>query len=308
VIIFTHPACLAHDPGPQHPERPARLEAVLAGLRESHGDLDWREAPLAKLGDLRRVHHPQLLQDVLENDFDGYRMLDPDTVMCPASRAAALRAAGAAVAAVDAVMAHDARRGGGSGTAFCAVRPPGHHATGDAAMGFCLFNNIAVAAAHACEKHGLERVAIVDFDVHHGNGTQAIFFDDPRVGYFSSHESGLYPNSGTPHERGVGNVFNALLPPGSGGFRFRNVWADTMLPMLDAFRPQLLLISAGFDAHMRDPLADLMLETEDFAWLTRELRAIAGRHASGRVVSLLEGGYDLQALRECSVAHVNELR
>ena len=305
MIIFTHPACLAHDPGPEHPERPARLEAVLAGLRGAHGDLDWREAPLAKRGDLRRVHTERLLREVLESDFDGYRMLDPDTVMCPDSRTAALRAAGAAVAAVDAVMLDGGKSGS---TAFCAVRPPGHHATGDTAMGFCLINNVAVAAAHACDRHGLERVAIVDFDVHHGNGTQAIFYNEPRVAYFSTHESGIYPNSGTPHERGVGNVFNTLLPPGTGGFRFRNVWADVMLPALEDFRPQLLLISAGFDAHMRDPLADLMLETEDFAWLTRELRAIARRHASGRVVSLLEGGYDLDALRECSVAHVDELR
>ena len=302
MFIYTHPACLGHDPGPEHPERPARLEAVLEGLRRFHGDLDWREAPLAKLGDLRRVHAEQLLREVMQSDFDGYRMLDPDTVMCGGSRAAALRAAGAAVAAVDAVM-HGAVR-----TAFCAVRPPGHHATGDTAMGFCLLNNIAVAAAHACDKHGLERVAIVDFDVHHGNGTQAIFFEEPRVAYFSSHESGIYPNSGTPGERGVGTIFNTLLPPGTGGFRFRNVWADDMLPALERFKPQLVLISAGFDAHMRDPLADLMLETEDFAWLTRELRAIADRHASGRVVSVLEGGYDLEALRDCSVAHVSELR
>ena len=302
MIIYTHPACLGHDPGPEHPERPARLEAVLEGLRHAHADLDWREAPLAKLGDLRRVHGELLMHEVLDSEFSGYRMLDPDTVMSHGSRAAALRAAGAAVAAVDAVMHGKAR------TAFCAVRPPGHHATVDTAMGFCLFNNIAVAAAHACEIHGLERVAIVDFDVHHGNGTQDIFFEEPRVAYFSSHESGIYPHSGGPHERGVGNVFNTLLPPGTGGFRFRNVWADEMLPALDRFRPQLLLISAGFDAHMRDPLADLMLETEDFAWLTRELRTIADRHGSGRVVSMLEGGYDLEALRDCSVAHVSELR
>ena len=304
MIIFTHPACLTHDPGPEHPERPERLQAVLDGLRGAHGDLDWREAPMAKLGDLRRVHSASLLDEVMEYDFDGYRMLDPDTVMCPASRTAALRAAGAGLAAVDAVMRAEA----GRTTAFCAVRPPGHHATADSAMGFCLINNIAVAAAHACERHGLERVAIVDFDVHHGNGTQAIFQNEPRVAYFSTHESGLYPNTGTPQERGLGNLFNALLPPGSGGFRFRNVCADVMLPALDDFRPQLVLVSAGFDAHMRDPLADLMLETEDFAWLTRELRAVARRHAAGRVVSMLEGGYDLEALRDCSVAHVAELR
>ena len=302
MIIYTHPACLGHDTGPEHPERPARLEAVLQGLRAEHGDLEWREAPLAKRGDLSRVHDERLLAEVLESDFEGYRMLDPDTVMCPASRAAVLRSTGAAVAAVDAVMRGDSR------TAFCAVRPPGHHATGDTAMGFCLFNSVAVAAAHAVETHGLERVAIVDFDVHHGNGTQAIFLNEPRVAYFSTHESGIYPNSGSRHERGVGNVFNVLLPPGAGGFRFRNVWADELLPALDRFGPQLLMISAGFDAHMRDPLADLMLETEDFAWLTVELRQVANRHAAGRVVSVLEGGYDLQALRECSVSHVAALR
>ncbi len=305
MLIYTHPACLAHDAGPEHPERRQRLEAVLEALRLHHGDLEWREAPLAKLGDLRRVHTESLLREVLESSFEGYRMLDPDTVMCADSRAAALRAAGAGVAAVDAVMLAASTTGS---TAFCAVRPPGHHASSDTAMGFCLLNNIAVAAAHACDRHGLERVAIVDFDVHHGNGTQAIFSAEPRVAYFSTHQSGIYPHGGSPHERGVGNVFNTLLPPGTGGFRFRNVWADQLLPALDEFRPQLLLISAGFDAHMRDPLADLMLETEDFGWLTRELRAIARRHASGRVVSMLEGGYDLEALRECSVAHVDELR
>ncbi len=302
MIIYTHPACLGHDTGPEHPERPARLEVVLQGLRAEHGDLEWREAPLAKRGDLARVHAESLLAEVLESDFEGYRMLDADTVMSPASRAATLRATGAAVAAVDAVMRGDTLR------AFCAVRPPGHHSTGDTAMGFCLFNGVAVAAAHAVDTHGLERVAIVDFDVHHGNGTQAIFLHEPRVGYFSSHEAGLYPHSGNRHERGAGNVFNVPLPPGSGGLRFRNVWADELLPALDRFGPQLVLISAGFDAHMRDPLADLMLETEDFAWLTTELRHLADRHAAGRLVSVLEGGYDLQALRECSVTHVSALR
>lgn len=187
------------------------------------------------------------------------------------------------------------------------MRPPGHHATADTAMGFCLFNNIAVAAAYARDVHGLERVAIVDFDVHHGNGTQAIFETDPRVAYYSSHESGLFPYSGNMRERGVGNVCNILLPPGSGGFRFRNTWADELLPLVDAFRPQLLFVSAGFDAHLHDPQADLMVETEDFGWLTAELAALADRHADGRLVSMLEGGYDLQALAECSVAHVGAL-
>lgn len=301
MIVFTHPACLQHDPGAHHPERPARLETVLEVLRDIEG-LDWREAPPAKLGDLKRVHTDEHIRDVLETDFSGLRQLDADTFMVPESRAATLRAAGAGVAAVDAVMHGEAD------TVFCAVRPPGHHATADTAMGFCLFNNVAVAAAHALDKHGLERVAVIDFDVHHGNGSQDIFWREPRVAYFSTHESGIYPHTGQPGERGAGNIHNRLLPPGSDGLRFRNVWADELLPLLDGFKPQLLLVSAGFDAHRRDPLADLMLEAEDFAWLTRELRALARRHAGGRLVSLLEGGYDLEALRESAAAHVTELR
>ncbi len=302
MLVFSHPDCLGHDPGPDHPESPERLRVVTEALHAAFDDLQWREAPLAMLGELARVHEREQIDAVLEAHFEGHRMVDVDTVMSPGSATAALRAAGAGVAAVDAVML------GQDTTTFCAVRPPGHHATGQASMGFCLFNNIAVAAAYACDKYGLERVAIVDFDVHHGNGTQAIFEREPRVQYFSSHESGLYPYSGGVHERGIGNIHNVLLPPGSGGFRFRNTWADQMLPLVDAFKPQLLMISAGFDAHMRDPQADLMLDTEDFGWITAELRLIAERHAGGRVVSMLEGGYDLQALRECSVAHVDALR
>lgn len=302
MLVFTHPACLGHDPGPDHPERPARLQAVTSALREAFDDLDWREAPSAKLGDLCRVHDREQVDLVLQTQVEAHRMLDVDTVMSPGSGPAALRAAGAGIAAVDAVM------NGADPTAFCVVRPPGHHATGQTSMGFCLFNNIAVAAAHARDQHGLERIAIVDFDVHHGNGTQAIFERDPAVQYLSSHESGLYPYSGGVYERGVGNIHNVLLPPGSGGFRFRNTWADQLLPLIDGFRPQLLLISAGFDAHLRDPQANLMLDAEDFGWLTAQLRLLAERHSAGRIVSSLEGGYDLQALRECAVAHVDALR
>ena len=301
MLAYSHPACLQHDTGPDHPEQPARLQVVLDALRQAWPDQAWLEAPAARRGDLLRVHAPSLVDEVLAPVSAGLHRLDPDTVVCPASGQAALHAAGAGVAAVDAVMA------GQDLTAFCAVRPPGHHATADAAMGFCLFNNIAVAAAHARNQHGLERIAIIDFDVHHGNGTQAIFEADPKVAYYSTHQSGLFPFSGSMRERGVGNVCNILLPPGSGGFRFRNTWADDMLPQIEAFQPQLLFISAGFDAHMRDPQADLMVETEDFGWLTRELVTLAERHGSGRVVSMLEGGYDLQALRECSVAHVQAL-
>ncbi|WP_242112997.1 histone deacetylase family protein [Luteimonas aquatica] len=300
--IYTHSACLLHDTGPGHAERPQRLGAVIEALRGGFDDLDWQEAPRATRGQLLRAHDEGLLASVLEAKVEQRIQLDPDTVLSQASAEAALRAAGAAVAAVDAVLS-DA-----CSAAFCAVRPPGHHATAEAAMGFCLFNNVAVAAMHALERHGLSRVAIVDFDVHHGNGTQAIFAAEPRVQYFSSHQMPLYPDTGQVRERGVGNIFNAPLLPGTGSRRFREAWNGRLLPALDAFAPQLLLISAGFDAHWRDPLAQLQLDVEDFAWITGELRALAARHAQGRIVSMLEGGYDLQALRDCSVAHVAALR
>ena len=299
--VYTHPACAAHDPGPGHAERPARLAAVTDALRATWPALDWHEAPPATRGQLLRVHDDALLALVLDTPVVDRIALDPDTCLGPGSAEAALRSAGAGVAAVDAVMAGDADR------VFCAVRPPGHHATGSVAMGFCLFNSIAVAAAHACDRHGLERVAIIDFDVHHGNGTQDIFDTDPRVMYLSSHQAPLYPDSGYASERGVGNVVNAPLPPGADGAAFRSVWQDTLLPALAAFRPQLVLVSAGFDGHRLDPLAQLHLEAADYAWLTGELVAIAQRHAHGRLVSMLEGGYDLQALAECSVAHVGVL-
>jgi acetoin utilization deacetylase AcuC-like enzyme len=202
---------------------------------------------------------------------------------------------------VDAVIAKETRR------AFCAVRPPGHHATPDAAMGFCIFNGIAVAAAHALEAHGLERVAILDSDVHHGNGTQDIFWREPRVLYLSSHQMPLYPGTGARNERGVSNVVNAPLPPQAGSHEFRAAWDDLLFPALENFRPQLLLVSAGFDAHRLDPLAQLQLETEDYAWITRRICDLADEHAQGRMVSVLEGGYSLDALRESVAAHVAEL-
>lgn len=300
--LITHPSCLAHDPGPLHAERPARLRAVLDALGQAYPTLSWHESPRATRGQLLRVHTADLLGDVLGVRVEsGTVQLDPDTHLSPFSAEAALHAAGAGIAAVDAVLGGHARR------AFCAVRPPGHHATAGTAMGFCLFNNIAVAAAHALDKHGLARVAIADFDVHHGNGTQAIFEHDPRVLFVSSHQMPLYPDSGHANERGVGNVVNAPLPPRTGGEGFRAAWRERLLPVVDAFRPQLLLISAGFDAHRRDPLAQLLLDAEDYAWLTGALCALAQRHAQGRVVSMLEGGYDLTALRECSIAHVGAL-
>ena len=298
--VYTHPDCLGHQPGEGHPESPARLAAVTGALRDAFPALDWREAPLAAIEAIERVHAPELVARVLSAAGQSLR-LDEDTVMSPGSAHAALRACGAAVAAVDAVLSGQTRR------AFCAVRPPGHHATADTAMGFCLFNAVAVAAAHALAAHGLARVAIADFDVHHGNGTQAIFDQDPRVLYLSSHQSPLYPGTGQASENGVGNVVNAPLAPGVGGQGFRAAWRDHLLPALEAFTPQLVLVSAGFDGHRLDPLADLGLEAEDYGWIGAELGASADRHAGGRLVSLLEGGYSLTALRECSVAHLRGL-
>jgi len=299
--IYTHPACLDHDTGPDHAERPARLTAVVDALRSGLPALDWHEAPRATRGQLLRAHTAELLDTVLETHPPQRILLDPDTVLSPTSAEAALRAAGAAVAAVDAVLSGKTRR------AFCAVRPPGHHATCDVAMGFCLFNNIAIAALHALDKHGLERVAIVDFDVHHGNGTQAIFERDPRVLFASSHQWPLYPDTGARNETGVGNIVNMPLPAEAEGVLFRRAWDDVLLPAVDDFRPQLLLVSAGFDAHWRDPLAQLRLQAGDYAWITDALVALANRHCGGRIVSSLEGGYDLAALAESSVAHVGAL-
>ena len=300
-LLFTHPACLGHDPGHGHAESPQRLATVVDAVGAAYPELRWSTAPQAMRSQLARVHDDALVASVLDRPVRGHRQLDPDTVMSDASAEAALRAAGAGIAAVDAVLGGDAKR------AFCAVRPPGHHATAGVAMGFCLFNSIAVAAAHALEAHGLQRVAIADFDVHHGNGTQDIFANEPRVQYVSSHQSPLYPGTGAADERGLGNIVNAPLPPHAGSAAFRAAWSRLLLPAMDAFRPQLVLVSAGFDAHRLDPLAQLDAEADDFAWLTAELRAVADRHARGRLVSMLEGGYSMDALRACSIAHVGAL-
>jgi acetoin utilization deacetylase AcuC-like enzyme len=299
--VFSHPACLAHDPGPGHPEAPARLVAVINALQQALPGLHWQEAPLASRSQVARVHDEALICRVLDSMPETTLRLDADTVLSPDSAQAALRACGAGIAAVDAVLAGPDRQ------AFCAVRPPGHHATAATAMGFCLFNNIAVAAAHALAEHGLQRLAILDFDVHHGNGSQAIFEHDARVLYASSHQSPLYPGGGLASETGVGNIVNAPLPPASAGAAFRAAWSGTLLPAVEAFAPQLVLVSAGFDGHRLDPLADLGLEAEDYRWLGAEIAGLAGRHAGGRLVAMLEGGYSLTALRACSVAHLQGL-
>ena len=301
--LYTHPACLAHDTGEGHPERPARLVAVLDALAARFPELVPVEAPRAEREALLRVHTPELLAALLQPPIGiDLHWLDSDTVLSPGSAEAALRAAGATVAATDWVLGGEHRR------AFCAVRPPGHHAEPATAMGFCLFGNIAVAAAHAFAAHGLQRIAIADFDVHHGNGTQATFEREPRLLFVDTHQMPLYPGTGAEHETGVGNIVNAPYPPLSSGEDVRALWRDTLLPRLDAFAPQLLLVSAGFDAHRDDPLAQGLLDTGDFAWITAELVAIAERHAHGRMVSSLEGGYDLAALAASAVAHVEALR
>jgi len=290
--------------GEWHPETPARLKAVLSALEtEEFTFLHRIEAPLGTLRQIERVHAPFYVESIFENvPNSGHVHLDSDTALNPATGDAALRAIGAICAAVDVVANGEMRN------AFCAVRPPGHHAESSAAMGFCLFNNAAVAAEHARHVHGMERVAVIDFDVHHGNGTQNHVFRFRDLFYASSHQWPCYPGTGMEHETGVfNNIVNVHLRPGSGSEEFRRGYIDRILPALRNFCPELVIISAGFDAHYRDPLAQLRLETEDFAWVTREILEVAEKTCRGRVVSTLEGGYDLQALSVCAAAHVRAL-
>jgi acetoin utilization deacetylase AcuC-like enzyme len=302
-FLYTHPACLDHDPGRHHPESPARLRAVLAALDDPEfAPLERREAPEAAREDLLRVHPRRHVEGILAAvPRTGHVGIDADTVLSPASGAAALRAAGAVAAAVDAVIAKE------GDNAFCAVRPPGHHAEPQRAMGFCLFNNAAIGALRAREVHGLARIAVVDFDVHHGNGTQAAFEADGSLFYASTHQYPLYPGTGAASETGVGNVVNVPLRPMAGSSQFRLGMTQRILPALDAFRPELVIVSAGFDAHRNDPLAELMLEEADYTWVTEKLLEIAYRHAGGRLVATLEGGYDLSALAASAAAHVRVL-
>jgi acetoin utilization deacetylase AcuC-like enzyme len=302
-LLLSHPDCVAHDPGAGHPESPQRLSAVLKVLDEPQfRTLLRREAPLGRKSDAARVHGERFVEAVLASvPQQGRAALDPDTIMSSESGNAALRAIGAVTAAVDAVV------GGEAGNAFCAVRPPGHHAEPARVMGFCLFNSVAIAARHAQAAHGIGRVAIVDFDVHHGNGTQAVAEKDASLFFASSHQFPLYPGTGAAEETGLGNVVNAPLRPGTDGAGFRRAFETRILPALDAFAPELLLVSAGFDAHRADPLAGLELEEPDFGWVTARLLEAAARHAQGRMVSVLEGGYDLHALAGSAAAHVEAL-
>ncbi len=304
-LLFTHPVCLEHDTGDYHPECAERLQAVLTALEgEEFMNLLRDEAPEATREQILRAHCPHHVQ----NFFDmmpppgEHAYLDPDTVISAKSGEAALRSAGAVIAAVDAVATKQARN------AFCAVRPPGHHAERDAAMGFCFFNNAAIGALHARDQHGFERVAIVDFDVHHGNGTQHILWDEAKTLYASTHQEHSFPNTGLAAEvGGAGRMLNIPLPAGTGSDDFRQAFDDILIQKLRDFAPDFLIISAGFDAHAADPLAHMRLRTNDFRWATEKLLDVASETAGNRVVSVLEGGYDPPTLAACVKEHVRAL-
>ncbi len=304
-LIYTHPACLDHHPGPHHPESPDRLRAVIDALKAPEfAATHWRDAPMGSQEQVLLIHTPAYLGYVeARSPTNGFRALDGgDTIMSPGTLQAVLRCVGAACAGVDAVVT------GTADNVFCATRPCGHHAEADAAMGFCVFNQAAIAALHARRAHGLKRVAVVDFDVHHGNGTQNAFFGEPDLFYGSSHQSPFYPGTGARNETGVaGNIVNIPLARGADSAVFRARMASDMLPALRRFGADLLIISAGFDAHHKDPLGGLRFTDDDFHWITVELMKIADESAQGRVVSILEGGYSLDALASGTAAHVRAL-
>ena len=300
-LLITHPASMNHLNSPGHPERPDRLRAIQSVLEaEQFQTLVRVQAPAADLETIALCHPIDYIEAIRDaTPKEGLIQLDADTSMSPGSFEAALRAVGGAVHAVDQVVTKKADN------AFCAMRPPGHHAETARPMGFCIFNQAAIAARYAQKQHGLGRVAVVDFDVHHGNGTQEIFWSDPTLMYCSTHEMPLYPGTGAVAETGKhDNIVNAPLRAGDGGDKFRAAMEQRILPRLLAFGPDLIVISAGFDAHMRDPLANLQLNEADFGWATREIMEIADTTAQGRVVSVLEGGYDLEGLSRSAAAHV----
>lgn len=302
-LVFTHPSSLAHDTPPGHPERVDRMKAVNAVLAApAMRGYIGRQAPLGTDAHILLAHtqeHLNRLKGAVPEH--GFEYLDSDTVMGPHGLEAGLRAVGAATTAVDAVFRAEAEN------AFCALRPPGHHAEHNRAMGFCFFNHAAIAALYARERYDAERVAVIDFDVHHGNGTQDIFWSDPDLFYGSTHQMPLYPGTGSVSETGVGNIFNAPLKAGDGAAEFRAAMSNIILPALETFSPDLVVISAGFDAHVRDPLGSLQLTEEDFSWATLKLMEIAESFCAGRVVSVLEGGYDLQGLAGSVGVHLHAL-
>jgi acetoin utilization deacetylase AcuC-like enzyme len=302
-LYYSHPDFLFHETGEDHPECAGRLRSITKALEAPEfSSLIRVSPPLGTEQQIRLIHpsfHVEAILAAIPEQGEHY--LDHDTVLSPGSEKAAFRAVGAVCDAVDKVLAGEADN------AFCAIRPPGHHAEPHLAMGFCLFNNVAIAAEYARRHYHLERIAIVDFDVHHGNGTQAAFYKQPNILYASSHEMPNYPGTGYPQETGVGNIINVPLAAGDTGVEFRKKYSTIILPALRNFKPDLLLVSAGFDAHKDDPLASILLVEDDFRWLTQELMAIADRHCGGKIISALEGGYNLKALAASVAVHVKTL-
>lgn len=300
-IIIQHDDCLRHNPGPRHPESAQRVKAVMSGLDGLRG-LQKFPAPYASTAQITRVHPAEFWAGLQADEpSEGHFHVDPDTLLNNGSINAALRASGGICFAIDQVLEDKARR------AFCVVRPPGHHSEPEMAMGFCLINHIAIGAQQALARPAINRVAIIDFDVHHGNGTQAAFEKNPNVMYVSSHQAPLYPGTGHIEETGCGNILNLPLAAGDGSDAFRSTWSRLGLPAIHSFAPDLILVSAGFDAHERDPLAQLELQDKDYRWITEEICDLSDDSAQGRVVSILEGGYDLQALASAGRAHVEGL-
>ena len=303
-LVYFHPDCLLHDTGAKHPERADRVRAIHTHIKNNFSnEVLYQEAPLATLRQVSRVHPPSYIRFILEKlRGSGKTYLDSDTIISSKSGDAAFRAAGAVCAAIDAVI------DGAMSKAFCLTRPPGHHAEPTRAIGFCIVNNVAIGALHARHHHYIKRIAIIDFDVHHGNGTQRIFETDKNTLFISSHEMPLFPGTGSNSQKGVGNILNIPLHPRASGEYFQKKWKLQGLPRLKSFQPELVLISAGFDGHRSDPLASINLTTEDYAWLTEEVVKVAEIFSKGRVVSTLEGGYDLAALCESVAAHITALK
>ena len=306
MIIYTHNDCLKKFNGHTHPERKERLESILSSIKSSNLKLEFKEAPLADLETISLVHPREHIEQIFSNipkkgivgvEKEPYA----DTMLCPDSKNAILRSCGSGIAAAKDLIEKNER-------VFCAVRPPGHHAETKRANGFCFINNIAVAARYLQKQYEINKIAIIDFDVHHGNGTQEIFFKDQSVAYGSSHEFPLFPGTGAENETGVGNIFNATLKAGTTSKEFTEIFDQKVLKAIDKFKPEVILISAGFDAHKRDPLANINLESDDFFTITKNIVDIANTHSEGRIISFLEGGYDLQALSESIIEHLNALK
>ena len=306
MIIYTHNDCLKKFNGQTHPERKERLDSIISSIKSSNLKAEFKEAPLADLEIVSLVHPKKHIEQIFSNiPNEGIIGVEKepyaDTMLCPNSKNAILRSCGAGIAAVRDLMEKNER-------VFCAIRPPGHHAETVKAYGFCFINNIAVSARYLQKKYNINKIAIIDFDVHHGNGTQEIFYKDKSIAYASSHEFPLFPGTGSENEKGVGNIFNANLKAGIGSKDFLEIFEKKILNPIDKFKPEVILISAGFDAHRRDPLANINLESEDFFKITKNIVDIAKIHSKGRVISFLEGGYDLRALSESIIEHLNALK